>query len=68
MAIAAGGNHSLALSKDGFVTAWGSALYGNTSVPIGLSNVVQVAAGEYFSLVLRSDGSVVELGASSSPM
>ena len=58
-AIAAGGWHFLALKTNGTVAAWGAGVgsdpyvdYGQTSVPAGLSNVVQIAAGLYHSLAL----------------
>lgn len=69
VAIAAGSYHSLALSADGTVWAWGSNTYGQlgdgtftrSSVPVrvqGLSGVVAISAGYYHSLALRMDGSV----------
>ena len=45
------------------MVAWGSNIYGQTSVPAGLSNVVAVAAGDYHSYALRADGTVVDWGA-----
>ncbi len=61
-AIAAGGEHSLALRTNGTVIAWGGNTYGQTNVPAGLSNVTAIAAGYYHSLALRSDGKVVAWG------
>lgn len=71
--IAAGGEHSLAL-KDGTVWAWGYNDFGQigyppTPTPLfpiqsfarqvpGLTGIVQVAAGDDFSLALKSDGTV----------
>ena len=46
----------------GTVTAWGYNNYGQTNVPLGLSNVVAVAAGGCDSLALRADGTVVAWG------
>ena len=37
--------------------------YGQTNVPSGLTNVVQIAVGQNFSLALKSDGRVVAWGA-----
>ncbi|GIO15225.1 hypothetical protein J19TS2_47800 [Cohnella xylanilytica] len=68
-AVSAGGFHSLALTKDGTVWAWGfngqSQLgIGNTTsqslpqqVP-GLSGVTRIAAGAYHSLAMTSEGMV----------
>ncbi|WP_313731995.1 S-layer homology domain-containing protein [Cohnella nanjingensis] len=63
VAIAAGGDHSLALKTDGFVVAWGDNVDGQTTVPTGAqSGVVAIAAGGGHSLALKSDGSVVAWG------
>ena len=69
--IAAGGNHSLALSNDGHVWAWGFNDFGQVGVSTapftiqswareipGLDQVTRIAAGDSFSLALRSDGTV----------
>src|SRR5690242_1370666 len=68
--VAAGRTHNLALRSDGTVTAWGLNDHGalgdgtttDRSTPVqvqGLTGVMtQVAAGEEFSLALRSDGTV----------
>ncbi len=67
-AIAAGADHSLALTSDGKVWAWGWNYYGqlgngtttNSKTPIQVSGitgtVVAIAAGYYHSLALTSDG------------
>jgi len=44
------------------VVGWGYVGNGAVSIPIGLSNVVQIAAGGYHSLALKSDGTVVGWG------
>jgi alpha-tubulin suppressor-like RCC1 family protein len=62
VAIAAGGDHSLALSVEGRVVAWGGNDYGETDVPSGLSNVVAIAAGDAHSLALTAEGQVVAWG------
>lgn len=65
-AVAAGGEHSLALKADGTVFAWGRNLSGESTVPEGLSNIVAIAAGGRshtgFSLALKKDGTVVGWG------
>jgi len=53
VAVAAGGQHSLALKQDGTVVAWGTNNYGQCNVPASLSNVVAVAAGWEHSLALK---------------
>ncbi|RYG34915.1 hypothetical protein EON81_14230 [bacterium] len=44
------------------VTGWGRNANGETSVPSGLTDVVQIAAGEHHVLALKSDGTVVAWG------
>jgi alpha-tubulin suppressor-like RCC1 family protein len=56
----------------GTVAAWGARNisnfdYGQTTIPEGLTNVVQVAAGGYHTLALKSDGKVVAWGAGYAP-
>jgi hypothetical protein len=68
VAIAAGGNPSLALNADGTVVGWGEntdshgAVTGQAVPPSGLSNVVAIGAGEYHSLAVKADGTVVVWG------
>jgi alpha-tubulin suppressor-like RCC1 family protein len=57
-AIAAGGEHSLAVSN-GLVVAWGNNGNGQCTVPAGLNNVWDVAAGWAHSVALKKDGTVV---------
>jgi alpha-tubulin suppressor-like RCC1 family protein len=69
VAIAAGEFHNLALTSEGRVVAWGAGLtnagsypdYGQSQVPVGLSNAVAIAA-EMHSLALQADGTVVAWG------
>jgi len=42
--------------------AWGDTRYGQTNVPSGLTDVVDVAAHYFHSLALKSDGTVVAWG------
>lgn len=52
--LSGGGRHTVALKTDGTVTAWPtSAADGQATVPGGLMNVFDVAAGDAFSLALR---------------
>ena len=43
----------MALKSDGTVTAWGWNVYGQTNVPLGLSNVTAIGAGSAHGLALR---------------
>lgn len=60
--VAAGNNHSVALSADGRVLAWGDNTYRQTEVPTAAANAVDVAAGDNFGLALRMDGKVIGWG------
>ena len=76
--IAAGARHSLALSSDGLVFAWGDNTYGQlgnggtsaSNLPVAVNrsgalagkSVVAIAAGDEHSLALCSDGTVVSWG------
>jgi hypothetical protein len=42
--------------------AWGEDRYGDTDVPLGLSNVVAISASDASSAALKSDGTVVAWG------
>ena len=61
-AIAAGGNHTVALKSDGTVVTWGDNGNGQTTIPAGLSGVVAIAAGDNHTVALKSDGTVVAWG------
>jgi alpha-tubulin suppressor-like RCC1 family protein len=65
-AVAAGGQHSLAVKEDGTVIAWGRNLSGEARVPVSLSNIVAISAGGRsgtgFSVTLRRDGTVIAWG------
>ena len=66
--ISCGGNHVLALKKDGTVVAWGGQgskkfdAFGQAEVPPGLDHVIAIAAGGYHSLALKKDGTVIAWG------
>jgi alpha-tubulin suppressor-like RCC1 family protein len=61
VAIAVGGNHSLALKRDGTIAGWGDNIYGQAAAA-GLTSVKAIAAGFNHSLALRSNGTVVAWG------
>ncbi|MCL2747626.1 MAG: S8 family serine peptidase [Oscillospiraceae bacterium] len=77
--IAAGAYHSLALKSDGTLLAWGHNEYGQLGLGGGagattprtvlagngqpLAGIAQVAAGDYHSLALKSDGTPLAWGA-----
>ena len=81
-AMAAGQSHTLALSADGAVFAWGlgasgqlgNSSFANSSVPVAVTTggalsgktVVAVAAGAFHSIALCSDGTVATWGNNSS--
>jgi alpha-tubulin suppressor-like RCC1 family protein len=71
LAVAAGEGHSLALTRDGLVWAWGNNFYGQmgNGSDVGgpfvvaqqvphLSEVIALAAGYPYNLVVRRDGTV----------
>jgi alpha-tubulin suppressor-like RCC1 family protein len=62
VAVAAGGDHSLALRANGTVAAWGANSSGQSDVPQTAGLIVAIAAGESHSLALRADGRVVAWG------
>lgn len=70
MAIAAGGNASYALRRDGTVTAWGGTSCGNAQPVVSLRDrfpildrVKSISAGGSHLLLLRDDGTVWACGA-----
>ena len=67
IAIAGGGNHSLALKSDGSVVAWGWNSAGQTNVPFGLAPATAIAAGGLHSLALLADGTVAVWGSQPQP-
>ncbi|OGV70498.1 MAG: hypothetical protein A2283_09670 [Lentisphaerae bacterium RIFOXYA12_FULL_48_11] len=52
----------MALRSDGTVVVWGSNDFGQTNVPVWLTNVTAISGGDVHSLALRSDGTVVAWG------
>jgi hypothetical protein len=61
-AITAGSAHSMALSREGKVFAWGENMHGECNVPEGLGPVKAISAGHGFSAALRTDGTAVMWG------
>jgi trimeric autotransporter adhesin len=62
VSVAAYGNYSMALKRNGTVVAWGKMvnnLYPAT-VPDGLSNVVAIAAGDSFCLAITTNKAIAE--------
>lgn len=58
---------TLALRRDGTVVAWGNNEFGQSSVPVGLTNVVAIAAGSEASFALLNNGTVTGWGKGSTP-
>ena len=61
IAIAAGGDHSLALKSDGSIVGWGNNYYGQATPPDG-NDFITIASGSNYSLALKSEGSIVGWG------
>jgi hypothetical protein len=62
-AIAAGGDHTVALKYDGSVVAWGDNGYGQTTVPLAAqSGVAAIATNYRHTMALKKDRSVVAWG------
>ena len=59
--------HATNRAYDGLsiLVGWASNSYGQITIPAGLSGVTAIAAGEYYSLALNSDGTVVQWGSRS---
>jgi len=62
VAVAGGGNHTLAIQSNGTVAAWGYNGDGEATVPPGLTSVAAIAGGGWHSLALQSNGTVVAWG------
>ena len=57
--IAAGANHSLALTSDGTVVGWGRDEYVQATPPQDLADVIDIAVGYDHSLALLRNGTVI---------
>ena len=62
VALATGGDHSLALRANGTLVPWGNNSFGQNTVPQLGGSVVAVADGGSHTLALRSDGAVLAWG------
>lgn len=74
VSIAAGANHSIAVTDDGHALVWGSGNHGShcdgtpvqqtrgTPFEINVQNVVSVRGGQYHTLLMRSNGEVMACG------
>ena len=62
LAVAAGHNHSVALTQTGVVRCWGDNTYNQCTVPPGLRGVKAVTAGKHFTVALRSNDTAVVWG------
>ena len=62
--IAAGDFHSVALKRDGTVSAWGDDTFGQLDIPqiLPQGSVTQIAAGNIHTLALLQDGTVMAWG------
>ena len=62
-AIAAGGEHTVALKGNGMVVAWGNNSAGQATVPVAAqSGVARISAGINHTLALKSNGTLVAWG------
>ena len=76
VAVAAGWVHSLALTSEGTIVAWGDNSWGQCSVPAPNGGFVAIAAGNYaphagadaHSLGLKADGTIEAWGMNTRPV
>lgn len=62
VAVAAGGNHGMALRTDGTILGWGNNTGGQINIPTEATNIISIAAGGDHSMALRVDGRVFAWG------
>lgn len=62
VSVSCGSHHSLALTDEGLVVAWGCNTHGQCNVPEDLDSVIQISCGSHHSAALKSDGTVVVWG------
>jgi len=61
-AVAAGFDHTVVLSEDGIVTAWGNKGEGQCSIPKSLTNIKAIAAGRGHTVVLNEEDTITGIG------
>lgn len=61
-AISSGGNHCVALTKDGNVLAWGDNTYGQNDIPPAATNIHSINDGFSHTVAVKTDGSVIAWG------
>jgi len=62
IAVVTGYQHSLGLTADGSIVAWGANYFGQSSVLLPNADFIAVSAGGFHSLGLKGDGSIVAWG------
>lgn len=60
VSIAAGGDFSMALRRDGIVVVWGDNASRQTAVPTVLKHVIAITAGDDFCLAITTNSAVAE--------
>ena len=56
------GAHAIALRSDGTISGWGDDTYGQATPPHGLSDVAEIAVGQFFSVARTAAGKLVSWG------
>ncbi len=57
--LACGKNHAVLLKSDNTVVCWGNNTYGQCTVPVGLSGVIGIDAGDDHTIAIKNDGTIV---------
>ena len=61
-------SHVLGIKADNTVLGWGTNNYGEINIPVGLTDVIKVGAGNRYSAALKSDGTIVGWGQIAAPV
>ena len=61
--VSCGVAHSVALTKDGVVYAWGNNKYKQCDVPEGLGRCTHICTGNFITTVIKEDGTIKSWGA-----